>query len=94
MLGTTQPHAVDTNQGCVPAGDQEGEVRIGRRRRQRRVLEKDRGQVPCQMIHAHHRSAERVAERLRGLDTDQERPHQTRTMRHRDTVQIVPPHSR
>ena len=53
------------------------------------VLEHGREQVPFEMVHADHGHAERRGERLREAHAHQQRPDESRPVRHADGVHLV-----
>ena len=74
--------------GGVAALRPRGEGHAGRDPQVSGVLDEGRRQVPRQVVHADHRLAERVTQRLGHLDPDQQRAHQPRPAGDRQPIEV------
>jgi hypothetical protein len=63
------------------------------RQRQLAILEEQRFDVTGQMMHGHQRHPFRRRQRLRKRQSHEQRPHQSRSLRHGDGVHVVERHA-
>jgi hypothetical protein len=76
---------LDVHEQRVPTRDEQR----GEGRRRVAMFEGGREEMPFHVMHADHRLAERLGERLRVAHADEQRAHESRCVRHRDRVDLV-----